>query len=144
LIIVSACLVGLKSRYDGSSKPKEELIKLLTKGKVIPLCPEQLGGLPTPRLPAEILFGDGTDVVNGKSKVIRKDGIDITEQFIKGAKQVLQIALLIGAKKAILKDGSPSCGVNFIKRKGVIVKGMGVTTTLLKNNGIKVISSDSF
>ncbi len=136
--IVSACLVGLKTRYDGCSQTEESCVELLVSGKAIPLCPEQLGGLPTPRKRAEISDSDGNAVLSGDALVISEDGEDYTEHFIRGAEEVLKIALLVGSEEAILKEGSPSCGVGYIKRNGKKVKGMGVTAALLKSRGIKV------
>ena len=133
--ICSACLLGIKCRYDGKNKLNKKLVELAKKEILIPICPEQLGGLPTPREPAE---------QKGK-KVITKSGKDVTKNFKKGARQVLRIAKLFGIKKAILKQRSPSCGCGQIydgTLSGRIIKGDGVTATLLKRNGIKVISEE--
>jgi len=133
--ICSACLLGIKCRYDGKNKLNKKLVELAKKEILIPICPEQLGGLPTPREPAE---------QKGK-KVITKSGKDVTKNFKKGARQVLRIAKLFGIKKAILKQRSPSCGCGQIYDgtfSGRIIKGDGVTATLLKRNGIKVISEE--
>ncbi len=100
MIIVSACLAGLHCRYDGGEKSNAEVIRLVAEGKAIPVCPEQLGGLTTPRLPCEI--------VNGR--VMRKDGVDVTAEFERGAQDALTLAKLAGASEAILKAKSPSCG----------------------------------
>jgi uncharacterized protein YbbK (DUF523 family) len=132
-IICSACLLGIKCRYDGKSKPDEKVIELAKKETLIPVCPEQLGGLPTPREPAEQREG----------KVITKSGKDVTVNFVVGADQVLQLTKLFGVKEAILKQYSPSCGSGLINDgtfSGKIIPGDGVTTALLKANGIKVIS----
>ncbi|NMB83944.1 DUF523 domain-containing protein [Candidatus Roizmanbacteria bacterium] len=133
--IVSACLVGINCRYDGKSKPCREIIKMVRSGKAIPVCPEILGGLPIPRSPAEIKDG----------KVMTKDGKDVTEQYLKGANEVLKLAELVGAKKAILKARSPSCGNNRIYDGTFsmrLVKGDGILTRLLKQKGIKVITEE--
>lgn len=133
--ICSACLLGVSCRFDGQSKPDKKALKLLKKEILIPVCPEQLGGLTTPREPAEQKNG----------KVITVSGKDITKHFQKGAKEVLKIAKLFVAKEAILKQRSPSCGNGqiydgtFSER---IIKGDGITTGLLKKNGIKVISEE--
>ncbi|MGB4955548.1 MAG: DUF523 domain-containing protein [Leptotrichiaceae bacterium] len=97
--IVSACLVGVPCRWDGIDKKQEKLMKLLESGDALPLCPEQLGGLSTPREPSEIV-GD---------RVISKFGNDVTEEFKSGAEIVLNIAKQIGCTQAILKAKSPSC-----------------------------------
>ena len=118
--------------------------KLLASGKAILVCPEQLGGLPTPRIPSEII-GNSLDILDGKGEVVNKEGSDVTAQFIKGAKETLDIAKKLNIKTAILKDGSPSCGVNYIydgNFSGTKIKGMGVTAQLLKESLIDVISED--
>ena len=131
MIIVSACLAGIRCRYDGGAKPCAAVIRLVTEGQAIPLCPEQLGGLGTPRLPAEQI-GD---------KVMRKDGVDVTDAFIRGAQEALKIAQMIRAKKAILKARSPSCGSGKIydgSFTGRLVDGNGVFAELCKNDGMEV------
>lgn len=133
--LCSACLLGIKCRYDGKSKLDMKVIELSKKEILIPICPEQLGGLPTPREPAE----------QRRKKVITKSGEDITQNFKKGAEEVLKLAKLFGVKEAILKQKSPSCGCGKIYDgtfSGRIIKGDGVTTSLLKKNGIKVISGE--
>lgn len=106
MIIVSACMAGLAVRYDGKDACIQTIERLVQEGKAMLVCPEQLGGLSTPRHPAEIQFGDGYDVLDGKAKVMSTHGEDVTDQFIKGAHQALQIARLAGATKAILKASS--------------------------------------
>jgi uncharacterized protein YbbK (DUF523 family) len=131
MIIVSACLAGVACRYNGESKPCEAVIRLVAEGKAIPLCPEQLGGLPTPRLPAEQV-GD---------KVIRKDGLDVTGEFERGAQEALKIARLVGAKNAILKARSPSCGCGKVydgSFTGALVDGNGVFAEMCKREGMDV------
>ncbi|KAF0123118.1 MAG: hypothetical protein FD151_453 [bacterium] len=142
MIVVSACLVGVNCRYDGSSETKPELLDLLEKEGAVPICPEQMGGLPTPRTPAKIQSGDGSDVLKSRSRVIDIKGRDVTPQFIKGAIEALNVAMLVGADKAILKDKSPSCGVNYIWDDDGLKEGKGVLTALLIDNGIKVSSGD--
>jgi len=115
---------------------------LMAEGKAIPLCPEQLGGLPTPRPPAQIVGGDGCDVLAGRAWVRTGDGQDVTNAFIKGAREVLKVALLVRAERAILKDKSPSCGPERIYQRDGLVPGMGVTAALLAQNGIPVESED--
>ncbi|MGV8169602.1 MAG: DUF523 domain-containing protein [Candidatus Nanoarchaeia archaeon] len=143
--LCSACLLGVKCRYDGKSKPNEKVIALSKKEVLIPICPEQLGGQATPRPNSEIKGGDGLSVLNGKAKVVEPDGNDVTKEFIEGAEEVLKIAKLYDIKEAILKQRSPSCGSGqnydgtFTR---TLIKGDGVTTALLKKNGIKVISEE--
>ena len=132
MMIVSACLAGLPCRYDGKAKPCAEVMELVRSGKAIPLCPEQLGGLPTPRPPCEIRAG----------RVMDRDGADRTEAFRRGAQAVLAAAQAYGATEALLQNRSPSCGLGWIydgtfSRK--LVQGSGITAQLLAENGIQVI-----
>lgn len=146
MIIVSACLMGCCCRYDEKNNLKQEIARLVQEGNAIPVCPEQLGGLSTPRPPAEIIGGNGLDVLDGKARVVDVNGKDVTAQFVKGALETLKMAQLVGATSAILKQRSPSCGSKEIydgsfshKRIG----GMGVTAALLTKNGINVTDEDS-
>lgn len=137
IILCSACLLGIKCRYDDKIKPNKKVVKLAKKGiTLIPVCPEQLGGLPTPREPVE---------QKGR-KVVTKSGKDVTKNFKKGAEQVLKLAKIFGIKKAVLKQRSPSCGCGEIYDgtfSGNIIKGDGITASLLKKNKIKVISEEN-
>ena len=135
-ILVSACLLGVNCKYDGTSNKDEKVLKLAKDFILIPVCPEILGGLPTPREPAE---------QKGK-KVITKSGKDVTKFFKKGAKEVLKIAKIFKIKKAILKQKSPSCGCGKIYDgtfSGKLIRGDGVTTKLLKKNKIKVFTEEN-
>ena len=139
--IVSACLVGINCRYDGENSLNSKIFKMFKKGFLVPICPEQLGGLPTPRKWDEIVGGDGHDVLKGKAKVLRKDGEDVTKNFVRGAEETLMIAKSLNAKEAILKSKSPACGCGEIYDgtfSGKLKKGDGVTAAILKNNGIGV------
>ena len=132
-ILVSACLLGLKCKYDGNDNKSDELLKVISMGyNLIPVCPEQLGGLPTPRKPAEII----------NRNVINKDNEDVTENFINGANEVLKLSKLYDVKLAILKERSPSCGFGEIYDgtfNKVLIKGNGICADLLSNNNIKII-----
>lgn len=143
MYLISACLCGVNSKYNGLNNYNEICDKLFTSGKAILVCPEQLGGLPTPRIPSEII-GESSNILNNNNgSVIDKNGNDVTPQFVKGAKETLQIAKKLNIKKAILKDGSPSCGVNYIYNgnfNGSKIKGMGITAQLLKESSIDIIS----
>jgi uncharacterized protein YbbK (DUF523 family) len=133
--LCSACLLGVECRYDGKSKTNRKVLQLSKKEALIPICPEQLGGLPTPRTPAEQI----------NDKVFTRAGKDVTLNFIQGAKEVLKIAKIYGVNEAILKQRSPSCGCGQIYDgtfSGKIIKGDGVTTALLKKNGINVLSEE--
>lgn len=133
--IVSACLLGINCKYSGGNNSEQKIIDLLKNEILIPVCPEQLGGMTTPRPAAEII----------DDKVINEDGDNVTEHFIKGADEVLRLAKIYAIKEAILKDGSPSCGStmiydgNFNKNK---INGQGYCTKLLRDNNIKVISEN--
>lgn len=143
--IVSACFAGIHCRYDQNHSRVKSIQEMVEKGEAVPVCPEQLGGLSTPRNPAEIVGGDGVDVLAGKARVVDSQGNDVTEQYLQGAYQTLKIAELIGAKEAILKEKSPSCGSCLIyngKFQGIKKFGQGVTTALLRKNCIKVRSEE--
>jgi uncharacterized protein YbbK (DUF523 family) len=140
--IASACLGGMKCRYDGESRPDERIVELHNKGLVQLVCPECLGGLPTPRCPCEISGGDGADVLDGRAQVRAEDGGDRTAEFVHGAKVTLEAAWQCGARCAYLKAKSPSCGCGRIYDgtfTGTLRSGDGVTTALLKRNGIEVV-----
>ena len=107
-MLVSSCLLGVMCRYDGGHSLAEEIASKVSQMHVIPICPEQLGGLPTPRPPSSIVNGDGDEVLRGRARVINDRGEDVTEAFVKGARETLALARLTGAKKALLKDKSPS------------------------------------
>ena len=133
--VVSACLMGDNCKYNGGNNYSEEVINYLKDKEYVKICPECLGGLSIPRVPSEIC-GD---------KVINKDGIDVTNEYNKGALESLKIAKDFKADIAILKSNSPSCGCGMIydgtfSKK--LISGDGVTTKLFKENSIKVISSD--
>ncbi|MDK2902775.1 MAG: hypothetical protein PWP48_1928 [Clostridiales bacterium] len=141
MYIVSACLAGVNCKYNGGHNADPRIKKLIEEGKAIPICPEQLGGLTTPRRPAEIKGGTGSDVLIGKARVIDADGLDVTEAFVKGAQEVLKLARLAKANKAILKAKSPSCGCGFIydgSFSGKLIEGNGVTAQILIDNGIEI------
>ncbi|MFJ7685781.1 DUF523 domain-containing protein [Peribacillus butanolivorans] len=146
MILVSSCLAGLKVRYNGSDSLDNRIQKLLLEEKAITVCPELLGGFLTPREPAEIVGGDGEDVLNGKAIVVEKSGRDVTDLYVNGAYVTLKKAQELGATTIILKEYSPSCGSSMIYNgefKGNKVPGVGVTTALLRRNGLKVISEEN-
>jgi uncharacterized protein YbbK (DUF523 family) len=138
-VLVSACLVGIDCRFDGSRRLHKGILEKLKGSMIIPVCPEQLGGLPTPRKPSEIVGGNGFDVLQGKAKVLDASGFDITQQFLKGAAGVLKIARLNSIRSAYFKEKSPSCGKVSIVDRGKIRPGPGVTAALLMKEGIEVI-----
>lgn len=138
-ILVSACLLGINCTYSNKNNYNENIIKLLHDKNInlIPICPEQLGGLSTPREPAEI----------SKNKIYNKKNIDVTKQFSKGANEALKIGKLYKCKNAILKERSPSCGSSFIYDgtfTHTTLKGKGITTKLFEKNEIKIFSEENF
>ncbi|AWY41782.1 DUF523 domain-containing protein [Pseudomonas putida] len=143
-ILVSRCLLGHRVRYDGgASGPFDQLQLWLDEGRVVPLCPEVAGGLPTPRAAAEIPGGQGVDVLEGRAAVITSDGIDVSEQFLSGARQALELVQAHGIRIAVLKANSPSCGNRQTYDgtfSGVKVSGEGVTAALLRRHGVLVFS----
>ncbi len=128
-ILVSSCLIGLCTRYDGCVRPSKRCLAQL-KGTIwIPVCPEQLGGLSTPRPPADIVGGTAREVLSGNARVITREGDDVTAQFILGAQQVLTIAETQQVKAVFLKANSPSCGLS---------DPQGVTAALLEASGFQL------
>lgn len=141
-ILVSACLVGIPCRYNGTSALNDSIQKLLNDSELVIVCPELLGGEVTPRPACNIHEGSGNDVLEGTARIIGIDGKDYTESYVLGAKKTLEIAISNNISKAILKKHSPSCGVDEIyNSEGTdIINGDGVLAALLKNNNIEVIS----
>jgi uncharacterized protein YbbK (DUF523 family) len=141
IYLVSACLLGLPTRYDGGHNCSAALRRLCRRHRVVPVCPEQLGGLSTPRRPAEIRGGDGLAVLQGEVAVIDEAGNDVTSQFLRGAFATLRLARMFRVDGAILKSGSPSCGAGHIRDgsfSGRRRDGDGVAAALLKRHGIPV------
>ena len=131
-VLVSACLLGCPCRYDGKSKPSAAVLALMDKHTLIPICPEQMGGLATPRPPAECQTGG----------VFTEAGVDVTAHYQRGAAEALRLAKLYGCTHAILKERSPSCGSGEIYDGSFsrhLVPGDGVTAALLKANGVTVL-----
>ena len=141
MIFVSGCLVGINCKYDGGNNYDERIFNLVKEGKAIPICPEQLGGLKTPRNPAEIQEKDGI------RKVVTCEDEDVTNEYIRGAEEVLKLAKELDIKEAILQPRSPSCGKGLIydgtfsKKK---IDGNGMTADLLIKNGIDVYMPDEY
>ncbi|MGM0878337.1 MAG: DUF523 domain-containing protein [Bacillota bacterium] len=147
MILVSSCLAGLEVRYNGTHSLNNKISKLVQENKAVTICPELSGGFSTPREPAEIIGGDGEDVLDGKAKVVEKSGRDVTELYIKGAYATLEKAQEVNATMVVLKENSPSCGSSMIYNGEFIGKkivGNGVTSVLLKRNGLQVISEEQF
>lgn len=143
-IIVSGCLLGNNCKYNGGNNYNENVVKFLENKDYIVICPEEMGKLTIPRVPSEIQYSKTADeVLKNEAKVLSKNGDDVTKYFIDGANKALEIAKRNNCKLAILKDGSPSCGSNYIydgNFEGKKIDGKGVCACLLENNGIEVIS----
>ena len=144
-VLLSACLAGRACRYDGSANADDRVGALIAEGRTVLVCPEEEGGLGTPRPPAEIVGGDGHDVIAGRARVVTQQGRDVTEEYLRGARLALDRARAAGATTAVLKARSPSCG------KGCVYDGTfsrtqqvgdGVTTALLEANGISVVTDE--
>jgi uncharacterized protein YbbK (DUF523 family) len=141
---VSACLLGDPVRYDGTDNhlPSDILDRWRREERVVPYCPEVAGGLPTPRPPSEIIGGEGADVLDGDAVVETESGRDVTDEYLAGARGALEAARRAGARGAILKDGSPSCGSSYVYDgtfTGTEIDGaLGVTAALLERNGVRV------
>ncbi len=141
MYLVSACLVGINCKYDGGNNYNDDIMKLVESGQAILVCPEQLGGLTTPRYPSEI------KQENGIRKVINNHEEDVTENYERGAQETLELAKKLNIKKAILKARSPSCGCGLIydgtfsKSK---IEGNGITAQLLLDNGFEIFNEENF
>lgn len=143
-VLVSSCLLGLATRYDGTEKDCPALHHYLQQNDLIaiPVCPEQLAGLPTPRPKCWFVQGDGTTLLLGAGELRDEAGNNVNESFLRGAQQALKLAKLCGCRTAILKQRSPSCGTRRIDRNGQLVDGSGVTAALLKSAGLKLLSEE--
>jgi len=140
--IVSACLAGISCRYNGGHSRHEAVVSLVEEGRALPACPEQLGGLATPRPAAELRRGDGRDVLSGKAAVADVSGRTVTDRFLKGAVEFTRLARVFGAKGAVLRDRSPSCGHRRVNIDGQLRGGRGVAAALLEAEGIRLFSPD--
>ncbi|MXS78449.1 DUF523 domain-containing protein [Nitrosomonas sp. JL21] len=146
-ILISACLAGDRVRYDGKRAPlKDEVLSRWgDKGLLVKVCPEVSGGLKIPRPEARIVNGNGLDVLKGMAKVLDIHGCDVTSFFIRGAEYALSIARRFNIEVAILKEKSPSCGAHNIydgQFASHLIPGFGVTSALLKQNGVKIFSEN--
>ena len=147
-ILVSACLVGIKTMWNGECNRDVQVVELVKSGRAVFLCPEQLGGLTTPRDPSEIEPGKtAKDVLDGKATIITPTGRDVTAQFVRGAQETLAFCQAFGIKTAILNATSPSCGSQVTydgTHSETLRPGKGVTAELLDQNGIKVYNQESY
>ena len=146
-ILISACLIGERVRYDGGVRKNidDEIQRWQLNGRLISICPEVIGGLTVPRPPAEIEKGFGCDVLCGNSDVIDVESRRVTPAFLRGAHKAMELVRKYRIRVAVLKDGSPSCGVTYIYDGSFSSRrlpGNGVTTALLQNNGVRVFSEN--
>ena len=145
-VLVSACLLGEKVRYDGGDSGTHALLERWQReGRIVTHCPEQAGGLTVPREPAEIAGGDASGVLRGQGMVQNRDGRDVTDAFVDGAERALAKCWTHKIKIAVLKEGSPSCGSSRVHDgsfSGVSIRSAGITTCLLTGHGISVFSED--
>ncbi len=147
MILVSACLLGENCKYSGGNNRNDALCTWLEDKEYLPICPETAGGLPIPRPPCEIVGGEGADVLNGKARILDRDGKDRSREFLLGAEKVLQTAISLKAESAILKANSPSCGSNGIydgSFSGGKRPGLGLTAELLKRHGIRLYDETNY
>lgn len=144
-VLVSACLAGRACRFDGSAGSDDHVGRLIAEGRAVLVCPEVDGGLSTPRPPAEIVGGDGADVLAGRARVLTNEGEDVTDAYLVGARKALDAARRTGAGRAILKARSPSCGAGAVYDGSFtrsLTAGDGVTAALLRAEGIEVESDE--
>ena len=145
-VVVSACLAGIACTHEAQPKTREWAIKLVAEGRAVLVCPEVAGGLPIPRPAAEISGGDGADVIEGRARVLDENGRDVTDNYLAGARKASDAAKVAGARLAILKARSPSCGCAQIydgSFAGRLKQGDGVTAAMLKRDGVEVVSDEN-
>jgi uncharacterized protein YbbK (DUF523 family) len=141
-IIISACLAGLHTRYDGTAKPHPKLRELVDQATVVPVCPEILGGLGIPRPPCRFVGGDGAALLRGAARLLDKTGMDRTSSFLRAANETLRVVELVSPAVILFKEGSPSCGIRRVDIEGSWQSGCGVVTAMLRDSGFAIISED--
>lgn len=147
MIMASACLFGVNCKYNGKNNYNARLCKALQGQEILLFCPEHAGGLPVPRLPAEIQGGDGRAVLRGDAKVINRAGEDLTSSFIKGAREIAWLAREKKPSLVILKSRSPSCGIGQVYDGSFashLCEGDGVASAMLKELGVPIVSDEEF
>jgi len=141
-IIISSCLAGLHTRYDGAAKPHPQLREIANLAALVPVCPEILGGLGIPRPPCHFVGGDGAALLLGKARLIDKTGMDRTSLFLRAADETRRVVELVSPAMIIFKEGSPSCGVRRVDIEGSWQSGCGVVTAVLRDLDIAIISEE--
>ena len=145
-VVVSACLAGVACTHEAEAKTRDWAVQLVAEGRAVLVCPEVAGGLPIPRPAAEIVGGDGADVLGARAQVISETGEDVTQNYLAGARKAAEAARAAGAQLAILKARSPSCGCGAIHSgtfDGELRAGDGVTAAILKQEGLEVVSDET-
>jgi uncharacterized protein YbbK (DUF523 family) len=144
MIMISACLLGVNCAYHGEHNLDEKLLAGLDPKELVPICPEQLGGLATPRGRARLVGGNGEAFWRGEAKVVTIEGVDVSEQYRRGGLEALKLARFYGCDRAILKASSPSCGCGRIFNEEIsgLIPGDGTTAALFKQNGIAVSTEE--
>ncbi len=135
---VSLCLLGIPCRYNGGHKRMKGLERFLERFSPVPFCPEQLAGLPTPRVPVQFYGGDARAVLEGRARLIDEKGKDLTELYITGCERALRLITLLGLKKLFLKEKSPCCGVNVVWVEGRTTEGTGLLRALIEGRGLDI------
>lgn len=141
-ILLSACLAGLRTRYDRSARPHPMLEALRARSVLVPVCPEILGGLGIPRLPCRFSGGDGAAVLRGDARIIDTNGTDRTASFLRGAEETVRVVELVSPDLIIFKEGSPSCGIRRVDIECEKRAGCGVVTAMLSGRSIPMISEE--
>jgi uncharacterized protein YbbK (DUF523 family) len=141
-IIISACLAGLRTRYDGRAKPHPQLREIAERAVLVPICPEILGGLGIPRPQCHFVGGDGAALLRKEARIIDKNGIDKTFSFLRAADECSRIVELVSPGMIIFKEGSPSCGVRRVDIEGSWQSGCGVVTAKIRDLNIAIISEE--
>jgi len=139
---VSLCLLGCPCRYDGKSKSSQEMLDLLGREVMVPICPENLAGFPTPRLKIHIQGGAGEDVLDGRARVLREDGVDVTADLNRAADLICALAESWGIDRAYLKERSPSCGVTQTAGPDGALEAAGVVAAALRRANVTIIGVD--
>lgn len=142
VVLISACLAGLHTRYDGASRPHPRLSELHKLGLPVPVCPEILSGLGIPRSPCRFFGGDGRAVLMGTGRVFDRNGVDRTASFVKGAYETLRVVELVSPALILFKEGSPSCGLHRVDIEGKKRPGCGVVVALLKDRGVPILTEE--
>ena len=135
-------MLGVRCRYDGRAKARPEALALLSEYECVPFCPEQLGGLRTPRPKSHLRDGDGRQVLAGRATLVDDGGLDVTDAFLRGAEEGLRLARTYGVRQAFLKQRSPSCGYGVVKVDLEDAPGVGVAAAALEAEGIAIVPID--